>query len=199
MNFRHCRHLARTVEITGFFNYPLGPRAKTVLFWTFASVDHLLPWSRFRLVISPSLSGAAIAEANNLRWRANVTILECLHSESICMGVAIRRDSSLAAHAVPEMGDADQRRDDAVIQMDLGVAFLVGLPGRPGGKTYWPIAHKPSGTKVHQGNAPGVGRCGPGRNAGTGKIAIASLSWRFLCNFRNHGPWDTGPDLRPAD
>jgi len=50
------------------------------------------------------------------------------------MGVAIRRDGSFAAHAVPEIGDADQRRDDAVIQTDPGVAFLVGLPDRSGGK-----------------------------------------------------------------
>jgi len=52
------------------------------------SVDHLLPRGRFRLAISPPLSGAAIAEANNLRLRANVTIPEGLHSVTISLGVA---------------------------------------------------------------------------------------------------------------
>jgi hypothetical protein len=82
------------------------------------------------------------AEAENLRFRANVTILGGPHSENISTGVARRRDFTLAAHAAPEMGDADQRRDDEVIQMDLGVAFLVGLPGRSGGKARLPIVRK---------------------------------------------------------
>jgi hypothetical protein len=87
--------------------------------------------------ISPCLAGAADAEAQHLRWRANVTILECLHSETIYLGVAMRRDSLLPAHAVSEMGDTDQRRDHEVIQVDRGVAFPVGLPGRSGGKARW--------------------------------------------------------------
>ena len=48
------------------------------------------------------------------------------------------------------MGDADQRRDDEIIQVDLGVAFLVGLPGRSGEKACWPIGQKPAGTKMHR-------------------------------------------------
>ena len=77
--------------------------------------------------ISPDL------KAPNLPSSTNVTILEGLHSETISVGVAMRRDSPLAAHAVPEMGDADQRRGDEVIKADLEVAFPVDLPVRSGG------------------------------------------------------------------
>jgi hypothetical protein len=57
-----------------------------------------------------------------------MTIFQSLRSENICLGVVRRGDSSPVVHVVPQMGDADQRRDDAVIQMDLGVAFLAGQP-----------------------------------------------------------------------
>jgi hypothetical protein len=145
------------------------------------------------------LTDAAVAEADSLRSRANMTILAGLHSETISLGVAIRRDRSFAAHAAPEMGDADQRRDDEVIEAGLGIAILVGLPGRSGGKARWPIGQKDLRRAGSTGDAPGVGHCGPGRDAGAGKIAITSLFWRSLFNLRNHGLRDGGPDLFPAD
>jgi hypothetical protein len=132
--------------------------------------------------ISPRLTGAAEAEANNLQLRANMTILEGPHSENISVGLAIRRDSSLAAHAVPEIGDADRRRDDEIIEVDLGVAFLVGLQDRSGGTARWPIGQQACRHEGSPGRAPGIGHCGPGRNAAAGGIAITALFWRSLGN-----------------
>jgi hypothetical protein len=57
-----------------------------------------------------------------------VTIPELLHSATISMGVPMRGCSSSVAQVVPEMGDADQRREDAIIQVDPEVASLVGQP-----------------------------------------------------------------------
>ena len=37
-----------------------------------------------------------------------------------------------------------ERRDDEVIQVDLGVAFPVGLPGRSGGRARWPSGQNAS-------------------------------------------------------
>ena len=146
MNFRHGRTPQPNLENSWFPNCPLIARAKDcALLDTTMLADHLLAWKS----ISHLDRDAADAD-NHLRLRANMTILEGLHSETISMGVAIRRDSSLTAHAVPEMGDADQRRDDEVIQVDLGVAFLVGLPGRSDGKARWPIGQEPAGTKIHR-------------------------------------------------
>ena len=51
------------------------------------------------------------------------------------------------------MGDADQRRDDEIIQVDRGVAFLVGLPGRSGEKARRPIGQKASPARRF------IGRC----------------------------------------
>jgi hypothetical protein len=63
-----------------------------------------------------------------------MTILGGLHSANIFVGIGIRRHSSFETPAVPEMGDADQRRDDEVIQVHIGVAIYVGLSDRSGGK-----------------------------------------------------------------
>ena len=74
---------------------------------------------------------------------------------------------------MPETGDADQRGDDAVIQMVLGVAFLVDRLGRIGG-----IAHIGQQTCRYD-DAPGdalvVSHRVLGRNAGTGKIPSNGL------------------------
>lgn len=72
---------------------------------------------------SPGQLSAAKVETDKLRFRANVTIPVGLDSATITMGVATRRERSSAAHLMPEMGDADQRRDDADIQMGFGVAI----------------------------------------------------------------------------
>jgi hypothetical protein len=95
--------------------------------------DWFLALSSHRKSRDCALLDTGFVEANNLRLRANMTILGGLHSASIFVGVGIRRDSSLAAQAAPEMGDADQRRDDEVIQVDFEVAILAGLPSRSGG------------------------------------------------------------------
>ena len=59
-----------------------------------------------------------------------MTIPVGLDSATISTGVATRRGCSPVAQDVPEMGDANQRSDDAVIQMGFGVAFLIGSQGR---------------------------------------------------------------------
>ena len=75
------------------------------------------------------------------------------------------------------------------------LACRAGLAERRVGEA----GNEPAGTKFRLGDTPGVGHCGPGRNAGSGKIAISALFWRSLGNFKCHDPSETGPDLCPAD
>jgi hypothetical protein len=102
-----------------------------------------------------------------------------------------------------------QGRDNAVIHVELGVAFLVGQLWRRG-----EMARRPIGQKAFQGDdLPGdaarVGRhCSLDGNAGASKIAIEPRFWSFFGrrsfgNFRNHESnhdvGDAGPELCPAD
>jgi hypothetical protein len=66
-----------------------------------------------------------------------VTIPEDRHSENIAVSVVVCSGSWLVAHVAPEAGDADQMsnqgRDDAVIQVDFGVASFDGDQVKPAG------------------------------------------------------------------
>ena len=79
------------------------------------------------------------------------------------------------ADAVTEMGDANQRRANAIIEADLGVAFPAGLAGSSGAKSRWPIRQKGNRHGDSPGETPGVGHGNYGRYARTGAIANAGL------------------------
>jgi hypothetical protein len=110
--------------MAAFGNCRLIAHAQTVLFWTSAQWAFSPPGPA-----SSRLVGLAVADVFNSRLRANVTIPEHPHSATISKCVPMRRGSSPVAHVVPEMDDAEQRREDAIFQVDPGVVSLVGQPG----------------------------------------------------------------------
>lgn len=131
------------MEIASFLNCPLIFRAKNCTLLDIHLVDHLPHGS-----ILPGM--AATADADNLRLRANMTIPGGLRSENISMGIAIRRDSSLATHAVPEMGDADQRESMRsskwISESHFSLACRAGLSGKRVGQS----GKNPAGAKIHR-------------------------------------------------
>jgi hypothetical protein len=100
--------------------------------------------------ISPQLSDAADAEAENLRLRANVTIPECLHSETIFLGAASdatvrwRRELCLR-WAMPIEGET-MRSSKWFAESHFLLACRAGLAERRVGQS----GKKPDGTKVHR-------------------------------------------------
>jgi hypothetical protein len=96
------------------------------------------------------LSDAAEEEANNLRLRANVTILECLHSETISLGVVSdatvywRRMPCLRS-VMPIKGET-LRSSKWIAESHFLMACRAGLAGRRVSQS----RKKPAAMKIHR-------------------------------------------------